>query len=354
MDAEALLSWYQREKRDLPWRRTHDPYAILVSEIMLQQTRVEAVIPYYLRFLARFPDCQTLAGAELEEVHRYWAGLGYYRRAENLQKAAREVAKLGSFPCRASELLQLPGLGEYTAAAVASIAFGETAVALDGNALRVLGRLYGMAEVHTRKVQQELRQRTLPTIPQGQAGDFTQSLIELGARVCLPARPRCLMCPLADACQARAQGRIAEIPAPREKRARESVGLVALRIWNGLEVWLEKRSDGPFLKGLWVPPWGQEEIIAQYQARFPGTTPVRAGEVRHSITFRDLTIQVWEWSTELRTGEGWQALDSALPRFTSKVLGLPRTSGFDDFDTVHDLAAQQAAVSAKPIQNSAK
>lgn len=327
----SLLEWYLREKRDLPWRHTRDPYAILVSEVMLQQTRVEAVIPYYLRFLARFPDAATLASSPLEEVYEHWAGLGYYRRARNLQSAAAAVVAMGRFPQTEAELRELPGVGDYTAAAVASIAFGNAAVALDGNAVRVLARCYGIRDgVNTTRARQQLRDLTLPKVPYGSAGDFTQALMELGARVCAPRQPRCLVCPLEQDCAARAQGATEEIPALPPRRKPVSVELTALRIRRGDETLLECRQHDEFLAQQWVVPWfhavNGAAQLRQYHEEFPGSQPRLIGRARHGVTFRDLDIAVWEWETT-RAGcaptQRWcrfRSGETRLPRFTSKIL----------------------------------
>ncbi|ODT78034.1 hypothetical protein ABS71_02195 [bacterium SCN 62-11] len=320
-----LLAWYDRERRDLPWRRTRDPYSILVSEVMLQQTRVEAVIPYYLKFLERFPTCEALASAPLESVYEMWAGLGYYRRARNLQATAQAVVAGGGFP---AELKDLPGVGEYTAAALASIAFGRPAVALDGNALRVWARYFAYeGPLLTSAARRFFVERVMPLIPPDRAGDFTQAVMELGARVCLPRAPRCLVCPLQSGCQALARGLTGSIPAPVARARREKVALCALRIFCQGKVLLERREGDPFLAGQWVTPWFFEDFATvgpRYLERFPGE-PRRVGTVSHGVTFRDLTVEVWEWETSASLCEEeqrWAAPDSRLPRLASLVLEL--------------------------------
>ena len=325
-----LLTWYRREQRDLPWRQGRDPYAILVSEIMLQQTRVETVIPYYHRFLQRFPSALELASASLDEVYEMWAGLGYYRRARNLQRAAQVVRDRGGFPCEEAELRALPGVGEYTAAALASIAWNRPALALDGNALRVLCRFLGVSTpaqaVATRR---ELKRRVLPEIRESEAGDFTQAVMELGARLCLPRKPRCGECPLSSACVAHRDGLTAQIPVLPPPRPRQKVELLALRIWNQDRVLLERREDDPFLAQQWVTPWffgPAADRLEEYRERFPGTEPQFVGRVQHGVTFRDLEVDIWEWHTDRENCEGeqrwaaWSAGQTRLPRLASKVL----------------------------------
>ena len=327
-----LLKWYRRERRDLPWRRTRDPYAILVSEIMLQQTRVEAVIPFYLRFLERFPTAQALADAPLESVYERWAGLGYYRRARNLQLAAQAVIVQGEFPATLEGLRALPGVGDYTAAAVLSIAFETPAVALDGNALRVLCRLHALASPPLAlATKRELTVRTLPSIPTDSASDFTQAIMELGARVCLPRQPQCLICPLQPGCRAFREGLTASIPKAPPPARREKVLLWAVRIRRGSLVLLERREKDPFLAHQWVTPWffgPAEEVVARYQAHFPGPAARLVGRARHGVTFRDLEIDVWDWETtredcgEEQRWVDWAAGEMRLPRLASRVLEL--------------------------------
>lgn len=326
---EPLLHWYALEKRDLPWRRTRDPYAILVSEIMLQQTRVEAVIPYYRRFLERFPDAGSLAQAPLDEVYECWAGLGYYRRARNLHAAAAALVARGAFPQSETELRNLPGVGEYTAAALASIAFGNPALALDGNALRVLARVYGVStEINSAATRQALRRLTLPQIPYDRAGDFTQALMELGARLCTPRQPRCLTCPLQPRCVALAAGCVETIPRVPPRRKPVPVEVTAVRIRRGPETLLECRAKDEFLEQQWVVPWFPTEVaeaeIERYRCEFPGGKPRLVGHTRHGVTFRDLRISVWEWETVAEVcgpGRRWfEPGKTRLPRFTSKIL----------------------------------
>lgn len=328
----SLLAWYRQNRRPLPWRETLDPYAILVSEVMLQQTRVETVLPYYHHFLRRFPSPEALAQARLDSVYEAWAGLGYYRRARNLQSAAQWVVERGGFPSQESELRQLPGVGDYTAAAVASIAFGQPALALDGNALRVLTRLYGLQtpsdSVATKK---ELRRLIVQQIPRDQAGDFTQSIMELGATLCSPRNPRCPQCPLQSSCRAHQLHLTEEIPIPKKRRDRERVTLVALRIWSDKNlVLLENRRDRPFLTDQWMPPWfkeaDHEARLSDYRRLYDGTAPRHVGVVEHSITYRDLTVQIWDWETSARPQDEsqefrlWDPAITRLPRLASKIL----------------------------------
>ncbi|HEY5946784.1 MAG TPA: A/G-specific adenine glycosylase, partial [Kofleriaceae bacterium] len=217
--ASAVVTHYKRDRRDLPWRRTRDPYAIWVSEIMLQQTRVQTVIPYWERWMARFPTVTALAAAPLDDVLAAWAGLGYYSRARNLHAGAQAVtsAFAGALPRRASELRAVPGIGPYTAGAIASIAYGERAPLVDGNVARVLARVFAMRDdIKSSAGQKALWQRAgelMAALPDDHApGDLNQGLMELGATLCSPTSPRCLLCPLAASCEAARTGRQDELP----------------------------------------------------------------------------------------------------------------------------------------------
>jgi A/G-specific adenine glycosylase len=269
---KRLLAWFERQARDLPWRRTRDPYRIWVSEIMLQQTRVAAVVPYYERFLERFPDVASLARAEESEVLALWSGLGYYSRARNLLRAARMIHESGRFPRSYEELRSLPGVGEYTAAAIASIAFDEPRAVVDGNVRRVLSRMSCGAEDPAR-LAQKLLDRQRP-------GDFNQALMELGAEVCRPRSPRCDVCPVARYCQGRRQGRQSEFPErrPRAPRQRLRLTLALVRRRGGILFVQEN--------GFWNLP--QAGALVDFgKGR-------EVGRFRHSILNRDYEVTVVE------------------------------------------------------------
>ena len=234
-----LLAWYDQNKRDLPWRENTDPYRVWVSEIMLQQTRVEAARDYYIRFLRELPTVEALAACPEEKLLKLWEGLGYYSRAKNMQKAAKEIVARGGFPERAEGLRKLPGVGEYTAGAISSIAFGNPAPAVDGNVVRVLSRIMGDGEA-----QDILRKRYFaelaPIYPAGRCGDFTQSLMELGALLCLPASPRCLLCPVYALCATKSDA----LPAKRDKPARKETEMTVFLFRGDNGLWLGKRGSG--------------------------------------------------------------------------------------------------------------
>lgn len=261
MDGEAvrsLLSWYQVNKRDLPWRRTCDPYRIWISEIMLQQTRVEAVKSYYKAFLEAFPTVEALADADEERLLKAWEGLGYYSRARNLRRAAKTVVEQygGKLPADVRELRGLCGIGDYTAGAIASIAFGIPAPAVDGNVLRVLSRLSGCEEdIMLQATKKHFAEALEKVIPSDRAGDFTQAMIELGATVCVPnGEARCEVCPLQKICVARREGRIDELPVRSAKKPRRVEALTVLLIRDEGRTVLRKRPAKGLLAGLYELP----------------------------------------------------------------------------------------------------
>lgn len=320
--ARSLVEFYRSRGRDLPWRQTHDPYRILVSEVMLQQTQVETVKDYYRRFLERLPDFESLAGASTEEVLGLWSGLGYYSRARRLHQTARAVIERGGLPTTEKELLELPGIGPYTAAALASIAYGEVALALDGNALRALCRFYAITESPQKvSVQRELRGRVTPAIPPEDAGDFTQALMELGATVCKPRKPLCPTCPWRSSCSGRD---LAEtIPPPKKRRAVEEVNWSAAVVRESNRVLLLKRREVP-LKGLWVPPLADD--LDSLRGRFALTALTPIGETRHGITYRRITTTVYQAQLKGECKGRWftpgELKEVGLPRYTQKVLEL--------------------------------
>ena len=258
---QQLLDWYEKHRRDLPWRHTQDPYAIWVAEIMLQQTRVETVLAYFERFMSRFPTLQAVAEAPLDDILKAWEGLGYYARARNLHKAARQVVHElnGHLPPTPAALLHLPGVGQYTAAAIASIAFGYDAVALDGNLRRVLCRIFAIDDDPGRpNTQRWLGKLALAMLPPGRAADFNQALMDLGAAVCTPTTPRCLLCPITMRCQAHQEGIQNELPicATRAKRPHRDV--TAGVIWDGNgHLLITQRPLDSMLGGLWEFPGGK-------------------------------------------------------------------------------------------------
>ena len=263
-----LLAWYEVEARDLPWRRTSDPYAIWVSEIMLQQTRVDTVRAYYERFLIRFPTVDTLASASIDSVLKSWEGLGYYRRAHNLHKAAAQIVHhhCGNLPDSAPELRKLPGIGPYTAAAIASIAFGKDDPVLDGNVIRVITRLFCIAgDVAKASTKSTLLDAVEQLVPTGRASSFNQALMDLGARICVPKKPSCGQCPIAALCKARQTGQESVYPQRAKRTKIPHRDIVAGAIWDGepfapaSRLLIAQRKADDMLGGLWELPGGGVE-----------------------------------------------------------------------------------------------
>ena len=303
MIADLLVRWYRDNRRDLPWRRTRDPYAIWVSEIMLQQTRVAVVVPYWQRWMARFPTAAELAAAPLDQVLSAWSGLGYYGRARNLHRGAREVVARygGRLPDSAAELRSLPGIGRYTAGAIASMAFGRREPLVDGNVARVLARLFALEEdVKSAAGQARLWQLAAELVPAAAPGDFNQALMELGATVCTPQAPRCPDCPLAARCQARQAGRERELPRlPARTRDADKPVLAAAAAWieRGGRLLLARRIPEGLFGGLWELP--QAATRAALAARLadlgltwrPPERPVHRH--RQVLSHRRLAIDVY-------------------------------------------------------------
>ncbi|MCB9378904.1 MAG: A/G-specific adenine glycosylase [Holophagales bacterium] len=296
-EAARLLAWYDSERRDLPWRRRPEPWAIWVSEVMLQQTRVETVVPYFERFLRRFPTPETLAAAPVEEALALWSGLGYYRRCRQLHAGARAiVARGGEIPRRAAELERLPGIGPYTAAAIASIAFGEAVPVLDGNVARVMARRLALA-AEGAAARRRLGAAAAALLDPRRPGDSNQALMELGATLCAPTSPRCPACPLAAACRGRASGEPERFPAPRKRprvvAAVETAALVEGR--GGRLLFVRRPHDAQRLAGLWeLPTVEAEGELAERELAATLGGSWRLGEERarvgHAITTRKITL----------------------------------------------------------------
>ncbi len=303
--APPLLAWYDAERRDLPWRMAPgeraDPYRVWLSEIMLQQTTVKAVIPYYQRFLQQWPDVKALAKAELDDVLAAWAGLGYYSRARNLHACARAVVADhgGRFPASESALATLPGIGPYTAAAIAAIAFGERATPVDGNVERVVSRLFAVREPLPLS-KPALRSLAATLTPLTRAGDFAQAMMDLGATICTPKSPSCLMCPLNTECTARALGIEARLPARAPKGERPNrFGIAFIALREDGAVLLRKRPETGLLGGMLEVPSTDWLDMLPPQADAMRIVPVKAdwwkvpSTVRHVFTHFELELVVY-------------------------------------------------------------
>ncbi|MCB2085678.1 MAG: A/G-specific adenine glycosylase [Sphingomonadaceae bacterium] len=332
--SNRLLSWYDRHARDLPWRAlpgepAPDPYCVWLSEVMLQQTTVAAVKPYFAKFLARWPDVEALAAAPDDEVMAAWAGLGYYSRARNLVKAARAVADLGGFPRTEAQLQELPGLGAYTAAAVAAIAFGARAVVVDANVERVVARLFAIGEVLP-GARKAIRQRADAITPDKRAGDFAQAMMDLGSGICTARAPKCLLCPLAVGCEARAAGEPERYPVkPARKAKPERIG-TAWWIERDGHVLLVQRPGEGMLGGMRALPDDGWTARADGSGKPPLSGEWRdCGAVRHTFTHAHLTLHVRALVDPVRAGEfggEWWSLDklddAGLPTLFAKAARL--------------------------------
>ncbi|MBI5202428.1 MAG: A/G-specific adenine glycosylase [Elusimicrobia bacterium] len=283
----ALLAWYDENRRTLPWRERPTPYRVWISEIMLQQTQVNTVLPYYERFLSRFPDVSALADAPEPEVLKLWAGLGYYSRARNLREAARRVVADhgGRFPDTPEAVLALPGIGRYTAGAILSIAFGKPEPLADGNVARVFARRFALrGDVKSPALLKRVWELAGSAVDRERPGDWNQALMELGALVCVPETPRCADCPLTRWCEAKKKGLEELLPERTEKRAPIDLEWKALWIERGGKVLLWRRADDErFLPGHWALP------EARHLKAELGT---RLGTVRHSITHHRIRVKV--------------------------------------------------------------
>jgi A/G-specific adenine glycosylase len=292
----TLLRWYRRHKRDLPWRRNINPYRTWVSEIMLQQTQTSAVVPFYERFLEQFPDIRSLAQATEPEVVNAWAGLGYYSRARNLLRAAKQIVKFhGAFPRDFNALLRLPGVGRYTAGAICSIAFNQPTPVVDGNVRRVLARLTGIKNRIPEKVYWELMSTW---ISRKAPSSFNQAMMELGALVCIPVQPRCPQCPVREFCTANRLGIEASIPKVRKKQARHRIKIVVLVIQRNNGILLVPAGKNSFIPGSWELPWqlipdhaSKEKIAAALCRNILGQDfPLEyCGDIRHCISIHQIT-----------------------------------------------------------------
>lgn len=339
----GLLDWFAASARDLPWRRTKDPYAIWISEIMLQQTRVQAVVPYYERFLTRFPTVQKLARARLDTVLKLWEGLGYYSRARNLHAAARQIVAVfdGRLPSTREELMTLPGIGRYTAGAIASIAFGRREPLVDGNVTRVLCRVFRVkgspknAVIHERlwSLAEEL-------VPQEHAGQFNQALMELGAAICLPRNPRCDECPVNRFCEARLHNEQNLLPTRVPKKPLPCYTVAVGVIYRAGRILIDKRKPEGLLGGLWEFPGGKKQRGESLEAALQR-------EVREELA---ITVQV---------GRQLAVVDHAYSHFRvhihafecTYVSGEPRCLACDDLKWVRpgDLARYAFPAANKKI-----
>ncbi|HEY7764488.1 MAG TPA: A/G-specific adenine glycosylase [Aestuariivirgaceae bacterium] len=314
--AALLLGWYDIHRRRLPWRappgRKADPYRVWLSEIMLQQTTVAAAAPYFVKFVALWPTLEALARAPLDDVLKAWAGLGYYARARNLHACARHVVEAhgGRFPQEAEALRELPGIGAYTAAAIAAIAFDVRAAAVDGNAERVMARLFAIEEERP-YAKHEIARRALTLVPPRRSGDFAQAVMDLGATICTPKSPNCLLCPWREACVGRKRGVAESLPRKAARRARPVRYGTAFWIEREGAVLLSRRPEAGLLGGLMEIPstsWQEDKPDAMENAPLRALWQQGAGRIEHGFTHFHLVLDIWR-AIDIETGELLRAGD---------------------------------------------
>lgn len=335
---ERLLTWYDQGHRELPWRSNPTPYYVWVSEIMLQQTRVEAVKPYFLRFVSALPDIPSLAEAEEEQLLKLWEGLGYYRRVRHLQAAAKVMVECfeGKMPNRYPLIRSLPGIGDYTAGAIASIAFGLPTPAVDGNVLRVLARVCeDYRDITKQSVKRDVAQALARIYPQKRAGDMTQSLMELGATVCIPnGTPHCGVCPLGELCLACRNRTVDELPVKTAKKPRKIQEMTVFVIESGGHLAVRKRSETGLLAGLWelpncdgvLCPTEAEAYLKKMGISVSSLTDM--GEYRHIFTHIEWQMHAYRVTCEQSNGEVvWRNRDAVpLPTAFKKIISANKKS----------------------------
>lgn len=296
--SEKLLSWYQKAKRDLPWRQHADPYLIWVSEIMLQQTRVDTVIPYFERFVQHYPTLQSLAAADETDVLRLWAGLGYYRRAKNLLAGVKEAQTVyGTVPNTAKVLRDLPGVGEYTAGAIASMAYSQPEAAIDGNVERIFARILALTDSpKTASGKNKLRQEVLHHLPSDHPGDFNQALMDLGSLICTPKTPLCSSCPLQAECQGFARGTPERFPIPQISKKATKQQVISLYWQTNGYVLMRKRPDTGLLASLWELPTDEgscEDFAARYDLQTECLRPI--AKLNHIFSHKHWQITLYSY-----------------------------------------------------------
>lgn len=334
----TLLDWYLSYGRDLPWRHTHDPYAIWLSEVILQQTRISQGTAYWQRFMQAWPTVEDLASATEDEVLKMWQGLGYYSRARNLHTAAQQIVAMGQFPHTLDEIRKLKGVGDYTAAAIASMAFGVTAAAVDGNVYRVLSRFYAIDSPINSTEGKHLFARLADELvhavprqalsPQGEevsgASLFNQAMMDFGATQCTPQSPSCMLCPFAEDCEAHRQGIVEALPVKLKKAKITTRHLIYIYVRTQGYTAIHRRGAGDIWQGLWEPPLFEDQSLPQW----PGHLRQLATGVKHVLTHRILMADFYVLDTDVRPSLPedyiWvpetQLGDYAVPRLVEKLL----------------------------------
>ncbi len=293
----AILQWYRENGRTLPWRQTRDPYAVWLSEIILQQTRVEQGMPYWQRFIGRWPTVESLACATEDEVLRLWQGLGYYSRARHLHQAARQIVAMGGFPQDMEGLRRLKGVGDYTAAAIGSFAFGLPVAVVDGNVYRVLARHFGIGTpINTAAGKQEFVVLAQQLLPERQSADYNQAMMDFGALQCVPKGMQCQSCPLQETCVACREERVGELPVKRKTGKVSELRMTYVYIRCNGETAIRRRPEGDIWQGLWEPPLLSPDRLPDAGGRL---TLLCRG-LRHVLTHRVILADCWLWEVQDR------------------------------------------------------
>ena len=293
--AATLLQWFKNNGRSLPWRETNDPYAIWLSEVILQQTRIAQGMSYWERFIAQWPTINDLAAATEDEVLKAWQGLGYYSRARNLHTAAQQVANLGEFPQTFKELKLLKGVGDYTAAAIASIAFGEPVAVVDGNVYRVLSRYYGISTpIDSTKGKKEFQAFAQSLLPTNEPADYNEAIMDFGAIQCTPSSPSCTTCPLCETCVAFREQRINELPIKSKKVKQRERHFTYLYIEYKGEIAIHQRGAGDIWQGLWEFPQA-EQLTSPKDAIWKTEAQLLRKGVKHILTHQILLADIYFW-----------------------------------------------------------
>lgn len=292
---QTILDWFRQNGRELPWRETNDPYAIWLSEIILQQTQVKQGWAYWERFMRRWPTVEALAAATEDEVLREWQGLGYYSRARNLHFAARQIKALGHFPDTLEDIKRLKGVGDYTAAAIGSIAFGLPAAVVDGNVYRVLARHYGIkTPINTTEGKKEFTALAQQLLPPSEASAFNQAMMDFGATVCTPKGASCEICPLAESCEALRTGQVEKLPVKLKTLKVKARHLIYIYIRCQGETAIHRRGEGDIWQGLYEP-W-----LIEGETKIPDGVRLLAKNIKHVLTHRILTADFYLWETDAR------------------------------------------------------
>ena len=299
--SKELLSWYEAQGRDLPWRvkgGAHpNPYIVFVSEIMLQQTTVKTVIPYFKKFMKRFPDIESLAQASEEEVYKYWQGLGYYSRARSLHEAAKTIKEQGKFPQTREEVLKLKGIGNYTVSSFLALAFNKPETIIDGNVIRIITRLYHLTEP-TEKIQNIIRQKAEELTDKESPADYASAIMDLGALICTPKNPQCLLCPWQAECRSRGEADLEAIPYKKQLAKPLKQGNVYIIQNSHHQVFIRKRTQKGLLSGLYEFPWSEEKLFSE----LPQQDTQK--EITHVFTHFKLVLHIYKIQTEQMSEPG--------------------------------------------------